>query len=162
MRTQIALHRCSALYSLLLLIMDNIIYPHPVTVLCFIGLLLLDVYSGVQKSTKRGRKTTSRGLRESVDKTKSYFTLLLAVTILANATAIARADYFNWLNYSVNGLLLAFCYIEVKSILENLIKINTVDGKPNFFAKTILIPMHNALILKFKANDTNSAEKHTR
>lgn len=130
--------------------MENIIYPHPAAILCFIGLLLLDVYSGIQKSKKRGRKTTSRGLRESVDKTKSYFTLLLAVTILANATSLARVDYLDWLNYSVNGLLLSFCYIELKSILENLIAVNSMGGEKNYFAKTILIPMHNLLILKFR------------
>lgn len=130
--------------------MDKIIYPYPAIVLCFIGLLLLDAYSGIQKSKKSGQSTTSKRLRESVDKTKSYFTLLMSVTIILNIIIMAEIEYLNKLNYSVNGLVVAFCYIELKSILENLIEMNTVDGKKNYLARTILVPMHNAIILKFK------------
>lgn len=130
--------------------MDKIVYPLPAIVLCFIGLLLLDVYSGIQKSKKKNEETTSKRLRESVDKTKSYFTLLMAVTIISNVIIMAEIQYSDWLNYSVNGLVVAFCYIELKSILENLIEINTVDKKKNYFATTILVPMHNLIILKFK------------
>jgi hypothetical protein len=49
---------------------------------------------------------------------------------------------------STNGIVMGCVYIEIKSVLENLIIINTKEGIPNDIAKYLLIPLHSMLILK--------------
>jgi hypothetical protein len=70
--------------------------------------------------------------------------------VIINITHFAdKEQKFFWLmDYSATGIMIFTCYIEFKSILENLIAINIVDGEPNDFAKFILIKLHDVLIVK--------------
>lgn len=145
-------------------ILSQLIYPHPLLLLGVMVMIFLDLLSGIRKAAKNGEATSSRGLRYSFDKATTYFSLNLAVLVIINITNFAddQKRFVDWLGYSCNTLLIACCYIELKSILENLIKINSEKVKtkfnappkkvPNDFAKLILIPIHDALILKFKNN----------
>lgn len=144
-------------------LLSQLIYPHPLLLLGVMVMIFLDLLSGIRKAAKKGEATSSRGLRNSFDKATTYFSLNLAVLVIINITSFAddQKRFVDWLSYSTNTLLIACCYIELKSILENLIEINTEIQMvkfnqpkkiPNDFAKFILIPIHNALILKFKNN----------
>lgn len=116
-------------------------------------MIFIDLLTGIQKANKNHEATSSRGLRYSFDKATTYFSLIVAVLVLVNITVIADKEkqFTGWLFYSLNALLISCCYVEFKSILENLIEINTRDGHKNQFAKLILVKLHNALILKFKS-----------
>lgn len=143
-------------------IFDQLIYPKPLLILGLISIILIDLLTGIRKSNKLGIATLSRGLRNTVDKATTYFSLVVAVLVLINVTKFGDKgqDFLSFFYYSINGLLVAFCYIEFKSILENLIEINTSyeiikfnkpKPIPNDFARIILIPFHNLLILKLQS-----------
>jgi len=139
-------------------LISHLIYPHPFLLIALFGMVFIDLLSGIQKAKKNGVATSSIGMRRTINKATTYLTLNLSVLIILNITALA--DPQNYLNgglkYSINILLLACSYIEMKSILENLIEINSEfceikkKSLPNDFAKLILIPIHNIIILKFK------------
>ena len=143
-------------------ILSQLIYPSPLLLIGVMLMIFLDLLSGVRKAAKNGEATSSRGLRNSFDKATTYFSLNLAVLVIVNITNIADKEkhFVDWLGYSTNTLLIACCYVELKSILENLIDINSEKVvvkfnnppkvTPNDFAKFILIPIHNTIILKFK------------
>ncbi len=133
-------------------IIDQLIYPNPLLLVGLIGLIFIDLLTGVQKANKLGEATTSRGLRYSFDKGSTYFSLIVSTLIILNITSLAdkQHSFQGWLTYPINTLILASSYIEFKSILENLIEINTKNGKQNFIAKVVLTKIHNGLILKFK------------
>lgn len=144
-------------------ILSQLIYPHPLLLIGVMVMIFLDLISGIRKAAKNCEATSSRGLRNSFDKATTYFSLNLAVLVILNITNFAddQKRFSDWLSYSTDTLLIACCYVELKSILENLIEINTEiqmvrfnQSKkiPNDFAKFILMPIHNALILKFKNN----------
>lgn len=132
-------------------ILAQIIYPNPILIVGFLMMILFDLVSGVRKAKKKGEATNSKGLRKTIDKTSSYSIFILSVTTIINITMLADTDkrFTGIFNYSVNGLLLGACWIELKSVLENLIILNAEGKKPNDLAKYLLIPLHNALIFKF-------------
>lgn len=148
--------------------LSQLIYPHPLLLIGIMVMIFLDLLSGIRKASKNGEATSSRGLRNSFDKATTYFSLNLAVLVIVNITNITDKErhFVDWLSYSTNTLLIACCYVELKSILENLIEINSEIIKlkfnnppkkvPNDFAKLILIPIHNAIILKFKKQNNDS------
>lgn len=131
-------------------ILCQLVYPN-LYLIAGLGLIIfIDLITGICKATKNGEATTSRGMRNSYDKATTYFSLLSAVLVVANCIALAHIkEELNWLPYGLNTLVMSCIYVELKSILENLIEINTVGGKKNYSAKVILTPIHNALILKF-------------
>lgn len=133
-------------------IIQHLVYPNPFVLIGLFILIFIDLLTGVNKAKRNGEATTSRGLRKSYDKGSTYFSLLLSVIVLCNIISFAdiKQEYAVLTILSVNLLILGCVYIEVKSILENLIEINTRDGEPNDLASSILIPLHNAIILKLK------------
>jgi Bacteriophage holin family len=135
----------------------NLIYPKPILLIGLILLIFLDLLTGINKAKRAGELTTSRGLRNTVDKASSYFNLLLSVFIMVNLLGVAdsKNEYQNIFFFSANGLVIGCVYIEVKSILENLIIINTKDGVMNDLASYILMPIHSFLILKLQSKKEN-------
>ncbi|MES2287256.1 MAG: phage holin family protein [Bacteroidota bacterium] len=133
-------------------ILSQLIIPSPFLLLGLMLLIFIDLLTGIQKANKNHESTSSRGLRYSFDKATTYFSLNVSVLIIVNICKLAdKVRYFEgWLEYSVNGLLICCAYVEFKSILENLIEINTRDGKQNFIAEVVLTRIHNTIILKFK------------
>jgi phage-related holin len=115
-------------------------------------LIFIDLISGIIKAKRAGEATTSRGLRRTVDKASSYFSLLVSVFIMVNLFGVADSqnEYTSILFFSANGLVTGCAYIELKSILENLIIINTKEGKMNDFATYLIVPLHSVLILKLQ------------
>ncbi|WP_445454117.1 phage holin family protein [Flavobacterium sp. 25HG05S-40] len=132
--------------------LSHLVYPSPYLIVGLMIMIFLDLLSGIQKANKNHEATSSRGLRYSFDKATTYFSLIVAVLVIVNITVIADKDnhFKGWLDYSINGLFILCCYVEFKSILENLIEINTRNGQKNAFCKLVLVRFHNTLILKFK------------
>ena len=130
----------------------NLIYPSPIVILGFVFMLMIDLITGVRKAKRKGEATTSKGLRRTVDKSTTYFTLIISLLIIFNLSNIANLSggFKGIFSYSINGVI-GFCImIEFKSILENLIEINKNENKPNLLCEKLLIPLHNIVILKFK------------
>lgn len=131
--------------------MNNLIFQHPL-ILLSIGLLVaLDLLTGVFKSKTKGIATASQGFKKTVSKLISYLTLIILsfiVTNISNAVWELKASV-DALGLGLDSIGLFLVYLEIKSILENLIIANTdKNGEQNDFAK-LLVPIHNALILKF-------------
>ena len=140
-------------------IIAHLVYPSPLLIFGFMFMIFFDLLTGIRKASKNGEATTSRGLRNTIDKTGSYITLILSVLIIINITAVSDSaeNFVNLFHYSINGLVIGCTYIELKSILENLILINTdKSGKKTDLCVYFLIPMHGILIMnlnKFKKQE---------
>lgn len=133
---------------------SNLIYPSPITIVGLIILMFFDLLTGVSKASKNGEATSSQGLRKTFDKGSTYLSTVLSLLVIINVTHFAdKEQKFFWLmDYSATGIMIFTCYIEFKSILENLIETNKINGKPNDFSKYLLTPIHNLLIVKIKKN----------
>lgn len=133
-------------------IIYKLIFPNPFSVFGLSGLIFLDLFTGIFKSSMMGIATRSQGMKKSVLKFNTYFSMILLSFILTNLANLVYGleDEIEALNLGLNGVCLWLIHLEVKSILENLILANTdANGVQNQFAKT-LTPIHNAWILKFK------------
>jgi hypothetical protein len=138
-------------------ILATLIYPAPITIVGLIILMFVDLLTGINKASANKEATTSRGLRKTFDKASTYLSAIVSLLVIINITHFAdKEQKFYWLmDYSATGIMIFTCYIEFKSILENLIAINTIKGKPNDFAKFILIKLHDILIVKLNKNKEN-------
>lgn len=142
-------------------IITQLIYPSPVLIFGFMIMILMDLITGIRKAARAGVATTSRGLRNTIDKAGSYLVLILSVLVLINITNLADTDksFLATFSFSINGLIIGCIYIEVKSILENLITINTKEDKSQTdLCIYFLVPIHAIIILnlnKFKKQNTN-------
>lgn len=130
----------------------NLVFPNPAVLFGLALLVLLDLITGIFKSKRKGVATASQGMKKSVQKLTTYLSLIVLSLILTN---LAKITYdlekeLEALNLGINGLCFWLIHLEVKSVLENLIIANTDEnGNQNEVAK-LLVPIHNAWILKFK------------
>lgn len=126
------------------------IFPNLLILTCVCALVVVDLISGIMKSTSLGVATMSEGLKKSAQKLGTYLTLITTSLILANLALIVEEANELYMLISLNFLCSGFVYLETKSILENLIIANTnKDGERNDVANFLVI-IHNSLILKFK------------
>ncbi len=88
--------------------------------------VMADLASGLRRSRREGRVTTSRGFRNTVDKTARYYTALIAMSII-DTIIIAALTYLNVAHgidipslplFTTIGAL-GLAGIEAKSICEN-------------------------------------------
>jgi hypothetical protein len=132
-------------------ILTSLIYPDPVMIIGFIVILGLDLVTGIIKASKKREATTSKGLRGTIDKAYTYCALLLSLVVIFNLTSFTSPEYIWLFNYSINSIVIFSIWIEFKSILENLIAINTDrHGIRNFLCEYLLVKIHNLIIFKFK------------
>ena len=88
--------------------------------------VVIDLRSGVIRARREGRRRTSRGYRQTVEKLSRYLVTLLAlsaVDALIAGTAMLLVSTMGW-NLPVMPLFttlgaLALCFIEGKSVVEN-------------------------------------------
>lgn len=141
-------------------ILSQIIYPQPILIIGLLILMLFDLITGITKATKQGDATTSRGMRNTFDKGSTYFIFIFSLVVLVNITNIADSDkqFSGVLAFSLSAVMIGSCYIEFKSIIENLIITNTAkDGKVSDFATYFLIPLHKILIVKLSKKQEDEA-----
>ncbi|AXQ66548.1 MAG: toxin secretion/lysis holin [Caudoviricetes sp.] len=130
----------------------ELVYPSPIIVIGFVLMLLMDLITGIQKTKRNGEYTNSKGLRRTIDKASTYCQLIVSLLIIFNLSNMFNQTFITAFDYSINGVV-GFCvWIEFKSILENLIEVNTnlTTGKKNSLANRLLVPMHDLIILKLK------------
>lgn len=132
-------------------LMNNLIFQHPLIILAISLLVFLDLITGIFKSKTKGIATKSQGFKKTVNKLISYLSLIILsfiVTNISNSVWELKTSV-DTLGLGLDTIGLFLVYLEIKSILENLIVANTnKNGEQNDFAK-LLVPIHNALILKF-------------
>ena len=133
-------------------IISNLIFPSVWFLAGFLIVISTDLITGIRKAAKNNEATTSKGLRRTIDKMSSYVSLMLMVLTLLNLGNLSPGaqGYRAVFDFTINGLVLGCVYIESKSILENLIELNTNDGVKNDLCIYIFCPLHNLLILKLK------------
>lgn len=137
----------------------SLIFPNPIIIIGIAILSFFDLITGVLKSKRKGVATASQGFDKTITKLISYLTLIVLSFVVSNLAIIFYdlQEQVDNLNLGLNSVCLFMIYRDVKSILENLILSNTDEnGIHNDFAK-FLIPIHNALILKFN-KDFNYTE----
>lgn len=130
----------------------ELVYPSPIIVIGFVLMLLMDLITGIQKTKRNGEYTNSKGLRRTIDKASTYCQLIVSLLIIFNLSNMFNQTFITAFGYSINGVV-GFCvWVEFKSILENLIEVNTnlTTGKKNSLANRLLVPMHDLIILKLK------------
>lgn len=130
----------------------QLIFANPALAFGLAGLIILDLFTGVFKSTKKGVATRSTGMKKSVLKFNTYFSMILLSFILTNVARMAYdlEKYINELGLGVDAICLYLIHLEVKSILENVIIANTDENGVHNEIALFLIPIHNAWILKLK------------
>lgn len=125
-----------------------IILPPP-TLLVWLGVsMVLDLISGVAKAIKQGTPRTSTGYRRTVAKFIQYGGAIAIGIVLANISDYKKDGESNQMIYTYfsNSMLLFIIYIEITSILENLIEVSP-DSE---FTKKFLKPVHKAFSFDFK------------
>ncbi len=130
----------------------KLIFPNPAVLFSLGALVLLDLLTGIVKSKSKGVATASQGMKKTVQKLTTYLSLILLSLVMTNLAQITYEleEYLKELNLGLNSICFGLVHLEVKSILENLIIANTSEsGEQNEVAK-LLVPIHNAWILKFK------------
>lgn len=133
-------------------IIKNLIFPNPASAFALFFIVLLDLLTGIFKSKRKGVATASQGMKKSVQKLTTYLSLILLSLILTNLAKMTYdlESHLESLNLGINGICFWLIHLEVKSVLENLIVANTdEDGNQNDIAR-LLVPVHNAWILKFQ------------
>lgn len=142
-------------------IIQNLVFPNPAVLFGLALLVLLDLITGIVKSKRKGIATASQGMKKSVQKLTNYLSLIVLSLILTNLAKVTYnlQSHIDELNLGINAVCFWLVHLEVKSVLENLILANTdEDGNQNEVAK-LLVPIHNAWILKFKnINEFNYTE----
>ena len=137
--------KTTILANVLLPLLASLILP-PVDLLIFLTLsMVLDFLTGVVAAKMEGKEITSLGFRGTVKKFTQYGSAICVGILLANiadrgqAGQIASTVYL----YFGNALISFIIFIEIKSILENLIKTS-----PNSdFTRYFLTPVNNLLSL---------------
>lgn len=140
-------------------ILTTLVFPNPAIIFGIAILSFFDLITGVLKSKKKGVATASQGFDKTITKLVSYLTLIVLSFVVSNLAMIfyELQEHIDNLSLGLNSVTLFMIYRDAKSILENLILANTDEqGVHNDFAK-FLIPIHNALILKFN-KDFNYSE----
>jgi hypothetical protein len=133
-------------------IISKLVCPEPVLILSLLLLMLIDLFTGVNKTTKLKKATTAKGLRATFEKGSIYLLFITSLTVIIDFTNVADAnkELSNILKLSLSGSMMVTCYIEFKSIIENLLVINTnKDGNLTSFGVYFLNPIRNILIIKF-------------
>lgn len=134
-----------------------IILPPP-NLLIWLGVsMALDLVTGVAKSIKKGVPRTSTGYRRTVSKFIQYGGAIAIGIVLANISDYKKDGDGSQLIYTYfsNSMLLFIIYIEITSILENLVEVSPESE----FTKKFLTPVHKLFSFDFKQFFTTEQKK---
>lgn len=130
----------------------------PTNLLVWLGItMVLDLITGVFKAIKNDIPRTSTGFRRTVNKFIQYGGAICIGIILANLSEMQKDSASESIYLYFSKSMLSFIiFIEIKSIIENL-----VQASPNSdFTKLFLNPIHKILSLDLK-NFLNTNQKPT-
>lgn len=120
--------------------------------------IAIDLVSGVAKSRREGRRRTSRGYRQSVDKALRYFFTLLALSVIDALIVTAALLLRSTVGWSVPAIPLfttigaiALCIIEAKSVMENARHRTELTDTAHAIADALSDPAFQRLIDSIRA-----------
>jgi len=124
-----------------------IVLPPP-TLLLWLGVtMILDLITGVAKAIKNDVPRTSTGFRRTVMKFIQYGGAISIGIILANISDMQKDSASETLyKYFSNSMLSFIIFIEIKSIIENMVEVSPKSD----FTKLFLNPIHKILSLDLK------------
>lgn len=124
-----------------------IVLPPP-TLLLWLGVtMILDLITGVAKAIKNDVPRTSTGFRRTVMKFIQYCGAISIGIILANISDMQKDSASETLyKYFSNSMLSFIIFIEIKSIIENMVEVSPKSD----FTKLFLSPIHKLLSLDLK------------
>jgi Bacteriophage holin family len=134
-----------------------IILPPP-NLLIWLGVsMFLDLVTGIAKAIKKGTPRTSTGYRRTVAKFIQYGGAIAIGIVLANISDYKKDGDGSQMIYTYfsNSMLLFIIYIEITSILENLIEVSPESD----FTKKFLNPAHKLFSFDFKQFFTTEQKK---
>lgn len=141
--------------SLLLAIPKTIFMPD-LGLISWLGFaLIIDLVSGIWKAVVRKEARTSKGLQQTVNKFIKYFGAILISLIVRNVMILQGKDNPAIMDFLSDSLLVFLVYIEVVSILENLIALDKTDSISRF----LFIPFHNLLTFQIRNMFTKQDSK---
>lgn len=82
--------------------------------------MLGDFITGLLKSWRNGKHTTSEGLRRSITKVLSYMGAILVIMIMVNVIGLVDNGNTYDLAIVINGLMGFIVFVELYSICENI------------------------------------------
>lgn len=130
-----------AIAALLLAVPKHFLLPS-LNLLSWLGFaIIIDLATGVWKSVVNKQDITSKRLQETVNKVVKYFGAIVVSFIIRNVVALHTDDNAEIMDFLGDSLLIFLVYIEVVSILENLIALDRKD----LMTRAILIPLHSIL-----------------
>jgi hypothetical protein len=117
------------------------------TLLAWLGIaMVLDLITGVACAVKKGVPRTSKGFRGTITKFLQYGGAIAIGIVLANLFEIQKETATEAIfKYYNSGLISFIIFIEIKSILENLIEISPDSD----FTKYFLTIVHDFISLNF-------------
>ena len=114
--------------------------------------IAVDLITGLGKSVFNGKEITSYGLQKTVKKTCLYLgAILLSIIFLHVKELLGYGKSFAIAPYLNDGLVAFLIYIEMISVLENLIAFGSDDILTNYVFK----PLHRILTVKLSKNLIN-------
>jgi phage-related holin len=124
------------------------------TLMVGIGLaMLLDLATGVVKAVFKNQQRTSEGYRKTIKKFTQYFGAISIGILIRYAFRVElnAPEYLEYADFFNNSLLMFIIFIEIVSILENMLEI---DNKSPF-AKYFIRPILSVLTIALKKNEKN-------
>jgi uncharacterized membrane protein len=120
----------------------------PTSLLVWLGLaMVLDLITGIAKAIKKDIPRTSEGLRRTVAKFIQYGGAISIGVILANVSNFKKDSTIEMVyQYFSNSMLTFIIFIELKSIVENMIEVSPESD----FTKNFLNPIHKIISIDFK------------
>jgi MFS superfamily sulfate permease-like transporter len=124
-----------------------VVLPPP-ALLAWLGFtMLVDLITGVAVAIKKDIPRTSTGFRKTVNKFLQYGGAIAVGIILANISDMQKDSAGEKIyQYFSNSMLSFIIFIEIKSIMENLVQISPKSD----FTKLFLNPIHKILSLDLK------------
>jgi hypothetical protein len=138
------------LFALPLLFIKLAFIPNASLIAWLFIVLALDFLTGVAKAAiRKDMKVTSTGYRRTLSKIIQYVGSIALVVILGNASKQNELVAVEQILRVVgDGITVLIIFIEVVSVLENLV---AIDNK-SMIAKYVFNPLHKLLTLQIKNN----------
>ncbi|MFT3912231.1 MAG: phage holin family protein [Ferruginibacter sp.] len=137
--------------------------PQPDLLLIMGISMIIDFATGYSKAIMLKEKRTSSGLRKTIIKFIQYGGALvigmllsyLSQNVQATKSWTVLSKYTNWFN---SGLLIFIIFIEIVSILENMLAIDSTSP----FSRYIIKPLLKVLTLQLKANSLETETENDK
>lgn len=120
--------------------------PDGILLVLLTALLVLDLLTGVTKSVLAKKAVTSRGFRQTLVKFIQYGSALMIGIVLSIMAEVKSMGLLEQLvPYLNDGMASFIIYIEIVSILENLIEMNAASK----ITRIVFKPLHKIITFQF-------------